>query len=52
MKISRFEELMEKAVPWFIAVVFLVILWVLGGCHPYPNKNVIKPDKAKHAQFR
>ena len=49
MKITKFEELAERAVPWFIIAALVVIL--LTKCHPYPNKNVIKPDKTK-ATFR
>lgn len=32
MKITRFEELIEKVVPWFIAVCLAVILWAVTGC--------------------
>ena len=53
MKITHFEQFVEKVVPWFIAVALAVTLWAATSCRSYPNQsNVIKPDKTKHAQFR
>lgn len=53
MKITRFEEFIEKAVPYFIAVILLTILLIMQGCATYPNQSkVIEPKHNVKADHR
>lgn len=54
MKITRFEELAEKAVPWFMAVCLAVILWAVTGCGGNSGTNTASsdPDPSDFSEIR
>lgn len=48
MRITKFEEFIEKSVPYFIGLVILVILLVIGSCDQEKGPTIKSESGAEY----